>query len=194
MKITYTGKHTLTPVQQKKLEAKVQKLSKLVDGPRGEREAHVILTSERHLHRSEITVNFYDHPMVGVGSDPDQLTAITESIDKLEKQILKARTKWRDTKRTKAGPRAAAWGRRSLKMEGAAVPEEAGPEEEEERPAAGRVFRVNHHNQRKPMTLEEALLEMEDGHRDYLAYRDAETERVSVLLRRRDGNFDLIEA
>ncbi len=77
-------------------------------------------------------------------------------------------------------------------MEGAAVPEETEPEEE--RPATGRDFRVNLHNQRKPMTLEEALLEMEDGHRDYLAYRDAETERVSVLLRRRDGNFDLIEA
>lgn len=182
MNITYTGKHTLTPAQQKKLEAKVQKLSKLVDGPKGEKEAHVILTNERHMHRSEITVNFYDHPLVGVGSDPDQLTAITDSIDKLEKQILKARTKWRDTKRVKTGS-----------GEGAVVPEEVEPEEEEERPAPGKVFRVNHHNQRKPMTLEEALLEMEDG-RDYLAYRDAETERVSVLLRRRDGNFDLIEA
>jgi putative sigma-54 modulation protein len=43
------------------------------------------------------------------------------------------------------------------------------------------------------MTLEEALLEMDPG-RDYLVYRDAETDRVTVLLRRRDGNFDLVEA
>jgi putative sigma-54 modulation protein len=43
------------------------------------------------------------------------------------------------------------------------------------------------------MTLEEALLEMEKG-ADYLVYRDAETSRVAVLVRRRDGNFDLIEA
>jgi putative sigma-54 modulation protein len=43
------------------------------------------------------------------------------------------------------------------------------------------------------MTLEEALLVMEGDH-DYLVYRDAETDRVSVLIRRRDGNFDLIEA
>jgi hypothetical protein len=43
------------------------------------------------------------------------------------------------------------------------------------------------------MTLEEALLDMEkDG--DYLVYRDAETDCLSVLVRRRDGNFDLIEA
>ena len=43
------------------------------------------------------------------------------------------------------------------------------------------------------MTLDEAMLEMENS-RDYLVYRDSETDRVSVLVRRRDGNFDLIEA
>ena len=54
------------------------------------------------------------------------------------------------------------------------------------------VYRVNHHQKRKPMTLDEAVLEMEKD-RDYLVYRDAETDRVSVLLRRRDGHFDLVE-
>jgi putative sigma-54 modulation protein len=43
------------------------------------------------------------------------------------------------------------------------------------------------------MTLEEALLEM-DRQRDYVVFRDAETDRVSVLMRRRDGHFDLVEA
>jgi putative sigma-54 modulation protein len=42
------------------------------------------------------------------------------------------------------------------------------------------------------MTLDEALLQMDN--RDYVVYRDAATDRVSVLLRRRDGHFDLIEA
>ena len=43
-----------------------------------------------------------------------------------------------------------------------------------------------------PMTLDEALIEMEKD-RDYLVYRDAETDRVVVLMRRRDGHFDLVE-
>ena len=43
------------------------------------------------------------------------------------------------------------------------------------------------------MTLDEALLEMEED-RDYLVYRDADKECVSVLVRRRDGHFDLIES
>jgi hypothetical protein len=51
---------------------------------------------------------------------------------------------------------------------------------------------VNHHQKRKPMTLEEALLAM-DKNRDYLVYRDSESDRISVLVRRRDGDFDLVE-
>jgi hypothetical protein len=43
------------------------------------------------------------------------------------------------------------------------------------------------------MTLDEAMLEIEkDG--DYFVYRDAQKDCVSVLLRRPDGHFDLIES
>ena len=68
MKVTYKGKlDVLIPVQRKKLDAKLSKIGKLVDG-KEEREAHVILASERKTHRAEITINYYDHPLVGVGS------------------------------------------------------------------------------------------------------------------------------
>ena len=43
------------------------------------------------------------------------------------------------------------------------------------------------------MSLDEAMLEMEES-QDYMVYRDAQTDRVSVLMRRPDGNFDLIES
>jgi hypothetical protein len=43
------------------------------------------------------------------------------------------------------------------------------------------------------MTLDEAMMEMESG-REYMVYRDSDRECVSVLVRRRDGNFDLIES
>ncbi len=56
-----------------------------------------------------------------------------------------------------------------------------------------KVFRVNHNDGSKPMTLEEAMLEMEES-QDYMVYRDAQTERVTVLMRRPDGDFDLIES
>jgi hypothetical protein len=54
------------------------------------------------------------------------------------------------------------------------------------------VVRVNHHDRKKPMTLAEAMLEMEEGS-PYVAFRDAKSNAVSVLVRRADGGFDLIE-
>ncbi len=59
--------------------------------------------------------------------------------------------------------------------------------------ARKQVFRVNPSDGSKPMTLEEAMLEMEAS-QDYLVYRDAQTDRLTVLMRRPDGHFDLIES
>jgi putative sigma-54 modulation protein len=170
----------LAPAQLKKIQAQVAKVGKLLDG-KDEREAHVILSQERHLQQAEITVNYHNHPLVGVGSSPDLFTAIHAAVDKLEKQALKVRTKWRDTKRV------------SRKSGEVPITAEVAPEPEVEAEVERRIFRVNHHQKRKPMTLDEALMEMEQD-RDYLVYRDAETDRVTVLVRRRDGHFDLVES
>jgi putative sigma-54 modulation protein len=180
MKVSYTGvqKELPAPVQ-KKLDAKFAKLSKLLE-QRGEKEAHVVITNERHLHSVEITLNFYDHQLVGIGRDGDFFNAMSAAIEKMEKQAVKLRTKWREKHRRNGKPR----------EDGAGEPVEAA---REEGAARRRIFRVNHHDERKPMTLEEAMIEMEnrDG---YLVYRDADRECLSVLVRRKDGHFDLIES
>jgi putative sigma-54 modulation protein len=180
MRVTYKGiKQELPGNLQEKLDARFAKLSKQLE-KRGEKEAHVILTSERHLHHAEITVQFFDHQLVGVGSDTDVFTALSVALDKLEIQVHKQSEKWREkTRRALNGAKTGA------ETEARATPRG-------ERAAPRRVFRVNHHENRKPMTLEEALLEMEQD-RDYLVYRDADRRRLSVLVRRRDGHFVLIE-
>jgi len=186
MKITYTGRQVeLAPAQLKKLQARFAKIGKLLDGRR-ECEAHVILSLERHLHEAEATINYYSHQLVGLGSSTDLFTAIHSAAEKLEKQAVKARTKFRDNKRTP---------RQEPAPEVASPTEDAPLETETEADfeVASRVYRVDHHKKRKPMTLEEAMLEL-DNRRDYLVYRDSETDRVTVLVRRRDGHFDLIEA
>lgn len=174
MKITYTGRQVeLAPAQVKKIEAQFAKLGKILDG-KEEREAHVTLTAERHLHRAEITVQYNGHALAGLGSGKDVSTALHTAIVKMETQAIKVRAKWRDAKRA-AGKKA---------PEAAAI---------EPAPDGPKVFRVGSLNGRKPMTVDEALLEM-DGGRNYLAYRDARTGGVSVLVRRGDGHFDLVEA
>ncbi len=186
MKIHYTGRQMgLAPAQLEKIRAAFAKVGKLLDG-REEKEAHVVLSTERHLNHIEVTVNYHNHRLVGLASSADLFTALNDAVERLEKQALKVRAKWREAKRT---PRP---GEEQVPVPEAAEEEvEAGPEGEEAE-TAPQVFRVNH-QKRKPMTLDEALLEMEKNI-DYLVYRDAVTDRVSVLVRRRDGNFDLVEA
>jgi ribosome hibernation promoting factor len=182
MKITYKGIPSPLPAKlQQKLDGKFAKLAKLLDG-RGEREAHVIVAQERHLYRAEVTVQFYDHQLVGIGSDGDLFTALSAALEKLDTQAVKQRGKWRETHRRKGE------GMRPPAESPAAV---SPPSRGAEAPAK-RVFRVNGQGRRKPMTLDEALLEMDT--RDYLVYRDAQREGLSVLVRRRDGHFDLIES
>ena len=198
MKISYTGRHEGFPSKARaKFEIKLQKLSKMIDR-RGEKEAHIILTQERFLHKVEITINAWDHAMVGIGSDADLVIAANDALEKLEKQVHKLRNKWRDTKRHKdkeaeaapaalEAPASAAGLKKSKQM--------AAPRGKAARHNSGRkkIFRVNHNDGSKPMTLEEAMLEIEES-QDYMVYRDAQTERVTVLMRRPDGNFDLIES
>lgn len=175
MKVHYTGKlETLQPPDQKKLDARFAKLSKLLDR-KSEKEAHVILDSQRRERRAEITVNYYDHALCGEHTHADTLGALTGALDKLEKQILKLQAKRREPRRG---------GKKTVVSEAqdvAAVTE----------PAVTRIFRGK--VARKPMSVDEAAAEL-DGTRAYIAFRDSDSDRVSVLVRRADGHLDLVES
>jgi putative sigma-54 modulation protein len=196
MKISYTGKVEEIPAKQlAKLEAKLQKLSKTLER-RGEKEAHIVLTQQRFLHKVEITVNAMDHALVGIDTDADLAVAAHGAFDKLEKQILKLRARRRDTRRVldkeADGAKASASFQPAVpapKKTGAVLARPNASKKADPK----RVFRVKHSDGTKPMNLEEAMLEMEAS-QEYLVYRDAQTDRVKVLMRRPDGNFDLIES
>jgi len=191
MKVTYTGmkQEQLSPKLQAKLAARFQKLSKFLE-KRGEKEAHVVVTSVRHLYKADITIKFYDHQLTGLCSDADLFTALMGALEKLESQVVKNRGKWRERRKTTPATAAPAGKAAAQSIER----EERKAAREETRAVSipVNVVRVNHRDQRKPMTLDEALFEMEQGH-DYLVYRDSDREKISVLVRRRDGRFDLIE-
>lgn len=180
MNVIYTGNYKPTAEQAKKLNGKFAKLAKLVE-KKGQREAHVVLRTVRHLQHAEITMHFHDHALVGKGANADAFNAVLEAIDKLEGQAKKHSARWRDAKRTGGG------------MAKTLAPAPAAPAAAPAAKKHARVVRVNHHERKKPMTLAEAVLEMEKGS-NYVAYRDAESDSVSVLVRRADGGFDLIES
>lgn len=186
MNVIYTGNYKPTAEQAKKLNGKFAKLAKLVE-KKGQREAHVVLRAVRHLQHADITMHFHDHALVGKGANADAFTAVLEAIDKLEGQAKKHSAKWRDAKRTGGGKA------KTIAPAPAPVARAAAPAAPPTAKKNARVVRVNHHDRKKPMTLAEAVLEMEKGS-NYVAYRDAESNSVSVLVRRADGGFDLIES
>lgn len=190
MKLIYSGKtKDFTPELEEKLAVKLTKLSRLAE-TRGEREIHLIHRSERHLHRVEITMNFYDHALVGEGSDPDVSASACQAIEKLEKQLLKLRERWRDTHRDAREVRQT---KENWQEPATSAPAKANTNGTASAGAGKpKIFRVNYNEGRKPMTLEEAMLEI-DG-TDYVVFRDSDRNCLSVLVKRPDGHFDLIES
>jgi putative sigma-54 modulation protein len=152
----------------------------------------VVITAERHLHKTEVTIPFYDHQLIGLGADADLFTSMSQALDKLEKQAVKTRDKWREKRRDTpdADGEAPAI---SPSQKATAKPNAKPARKEAARDV--RIFPVNHHDRRKPMTLEEAVIELQsDASLTYMVYRDADKQCVSVLVRRQDGHFDLIES
>jgi putative sigma-54 modulation protein len=196
MKLIVSGKtQEFTPELQKKFNTKLGKLSKFIE-QRGEREAHLTHQVERHLHKIELSVNFYDHSLVGEGADFDLDTALCQAVEKVEKQVVKLRNRWRDTHRDAKTVRSTkeSWAEEAAVT---AAPEPANVRKSKPdlngHAKKPKIFRVNYIEDRKPMTLDEAILEMETDV-NYFVYRDFDRDCVSVLVRRPDGNFDLIES
>jgi len=189
MNIAWTGKQEfLHPTQQKSLEAKIAHLSKLLDAEgKGEKQAHGILNQHKNQHRAEITMHFLDHHIVGEHIDADQFTAINLALEKLEKQIMRVRDKRRDIKK---GPREG-WDKGAAAN--SIIAAEPGPGGVPAAPTNNgrpQVYRVLP-GETKPMTPEEAVVEIEPSD-PYLVYLDSATNRPAVILRRADGNFDLV--
>jgi len=203
MKITFTGKQEkLTASQERKLAMAFARLSKLLGG-RGEKGVQVILSFERHLQLAEVRLNFYDQTLVGEASGTDQFLAIMEAVEKLEKRVIKVREKFRDSKRDHAKrdvvdaplapeePKAPAKkGKAALKEDKKAAKPAAKPSKKAK---PSKVVTQDSKGHFKPMTVDEALIAMEED-RDYMVFRDAGTNQTRVLIRRRDGKIDLVEA
>jgi putative sigma-54 modulation protein len=175
MKIDYTGRQTEITAETRRIaEQKLAKVAKLLPSIT---RAHVILTADKHRRVAEVSVHSRQLDLSAVEVSTNPRLSIASAIDKLIRQVDHERTKRRVRK-------------------GAASPRLSGPSGIErggdEVPAGPRVIR-SRRNAVKPMTLDEAALEMDGRGDGILVFRDAGTERVTVLFRRKDGNLGLIE-
>jgi putative sigma-54 modulation protein len=172
MKIEFTGRQTEIPEDVRRLaERKLQKVGKLLPAVT---RAHVILAADKHRQVAEVSVHSRQLDLSAVEVTTNPRLSVAGAVDKLLRQAQRQRAKRRDRKGA-ATPRLAS------------LPAERGGDG-----GAPRVIRTRRAPV-KPMTLDEAALEMDGRGEGVLVFRDAVTERVSVLFRRRDGNLGLIE-
>ncbi len=180
MKIEFTGRQTEISSEVRRLaERKLQKVTRVL--PRMTR-AHVILTADKHRQVAEVSVHSRNLDLSAVEMSNNPRLSVSNAMDKLLRQAQRQRAKQRDRKGAGSARRAAATPSEQV----GGVPEAAGL------PEAPRVIR-NRRRAVKPMTLDEATLELETRPEGVLVFRDARTERMRVLYRREDGHLGLIE-
>jgi putative sigma-54 modulation protein len=180
MKVEFTGRHIeVTEPLRKFATDRLERLRGIIDEVM---EVHVVLTVEKHQrHVAEVNIKTRHDFHHGEEESTDMYTSIATVLDKIEKQIL--RSKGRTVARKRRGNHA-----------GAGVFTTTSVVEVEE--ALGqrlpRIIRT-HEYAAKPMSVDDAAVEIGDSDRDFLVFRNAETERLNVVYKRKDGNIGWIE-
>jgi len=120
----------------------------------------------------------------------DELASFDKALDRLERQLRRYRDRVKH--HSKKSIRQAAAEEVEASAEPVEVPEEKAPVEVIAEPDDIRIIRTKTHAL-KPMTPEEAALQMELLGHDFFLFFDAQSEQVEAVYRRRDGGYGLIE-
>ena len=179
MKYEYTGRHIeVTPALRSHVEEHFERINHLFDG--NGRSAHIIIEVEHNgKHRSEVIVKWRDQTLTATSSVFDMYKSLTQTIDKIKKQALRSKDRIID-KHQKAKKVSTVV---LPKADTDVIPAPVAPEI-----VASENYPV------KPMTAEEAVLRLTDEENQFLVFRNADAkERVSVVYKRRDGNYGLIQ-
>lgn len=172
MNVHYTARQTdLTPEVRQYCEKRLKALEKLLGSVL---EVDIILSGARTRNRAELHVRDKGAGYVVVEETPEMTNSLNLAFDALERKIRKEREKFRERKRRKGRER-----------KDLVLPPE--PEEPERR-----VLRSPHFSL-KPMSVDEAVLQLDLKNREVFVFRKEGSERWAVLFRRKDGHIGLVE-
>jgi putative sigma-54 modulation protein len=159
------------------VEQKLHKLEKFLEEPA---EARVTLVAEKHTHVAELHVTH----RLGVLQATEQTDgsfndAVLRVVDRVEEQARRAHQKAVDKRRRAGHDGGHRW-----------------PVEILEQGSVGTGFspRVieTTHLAIKPMTIEEAAIELDVSEDGFVVFRDSSNDRLSVLYKRKDQHYGLI--
>lgn len=181
MRLELTGRHvTITPALRQLVEQRLAHLDRILND--SVVSLQVVVTKEKFRHHVDMTLHARgEHFLHGEATGRDWETAIAAAVVKIEHQGQKLKGKWKERKRrgtsaAKAAP--------AVTRAAAIAPAD---NEQQVRIIRARRYLV------KPMSVDEAALEVGDGRDAFIVFRNATTDMVNVLFRRPDGNLGLIE-
>ncbi len=173
MKVEYVArKVTLDEPVRRLAEKKLAKIRKYFNDIL---DIRVEVEQERHLFVADLFIKGKDFDLKSTSQNKDLTTAIQDAIDKLEIQARRAKARLKQHKRPSRGSQ---WSVDVLE------PESVGSGE----------LRVVERSSIpiKPMSIEEAVMQLEEVNDDFLVFLNSATDRVNVLYRRPDNNLGLI--
>lgn len=186
LNVIVQGKHIdVTPSLREYAEEKVGRIARYFDHAQ---EAQVVLSVERRdtLGKAQVVeVTVWGDGMVlrGEHASEDMYASIDGVSEKLRKQIEKFRSKLIEKRRIDE----------ARKKERMVASAEAALRVTPDEPLDGpRIVRTKRFAM-KPMTPEEAALQMELLGHDFFVFRNTQSQEVNVLYKRADGNYGLIE-
>ena len=172
MRLDITGRHVeiTAPVRQL-ITKRFSRLERLLNDAAVS--AIITLSKEKYRLRTEIAVHTKgDHVLRGNGEGNAWPISIRQATEKIEQQAQTLKGKW-DGRKRKAAPRVVQ-----------PAPGDAAP--------VPRIVK-NTRYAVKPMSLEDAALRVDGDAEAFVVFRNADTDAVSILYRRKDGNLGLIE-
>lgn len=191
MQVGITARHTnLTEALKEYIEDRMQRLEHFVDPPAS---AHVVLAVEKYRQSAEITLQGNGFTFHGTDETDDLYTAVDNAVDKVRRQIEKHKTRnFKGRVRERQLQSEAA----KSQPESSEPPEERSYEEEEqvdlarlgEAPPVVKTTPVSI----KPMSVEEATLQLLSRDTRFFVFRNASTDEINVVYPLEDGQIGLI--
>jgi putative sigma-54 modulation protein len=180
LSVTFRHMDASDPLREYAVE-KLHKIRKYFPDPI---QAHVVLSTEKHLHHADVNITLHNGIVLkGRESTEDMYSSLDLVTAKIERQVRKYKERIR-THKPAAGPAVQV---RHQVVEANSV--EAG---DGAAPPATRVIKSSRFLA-KAMTIDEAVMQMNLLGNEFLVFTNAESEDINVVYRRRDGNYGLIE-
>jgi putative sigma-54 modulation protein len=187
MQVTVTGRNIeMTDALKKYAEEKVQRVRKYLNTAL---DAHIILAVEKFRQKAEVTINANGLKIHGEEETEDMYSSIDRVMDKIERQVRKHKER--------------IWALKSKQHEKdvniklnviARESIEEYPLQTSEGGGFTHKIIKTMNFAYKPMSIEEAAMQMDLLGYDFLMFRNSTNDKISVVYKRKDDNYGLIEA